>query len=272
MPLVNVPMIEYTLEFLAASGVQEIFVFCCAHAEQVISYVRDSQAPPHAAPFVPRAAPEPAPRPARSSSSASPPSGCTSSRQSRPASRPETPSARRGFCLPSPRRRRPRILPPRLRRAQVEALGVITSDFVLCHADVVSNLELGAVIAAHKARRELDRDTVMTTVLRRVPAGSRSHRAEDATLVATSGETGRLLLYEQAGKSVSDHKLLLPTELLQAHSRTPAHPHTRTPAHPPPTRCWCWREILVTSCWADRHQCVATFFEICTSQLLCTIL
>ncbi|EOD40596.1 hypothetical protein EMIHUDRAFT_454241, partial [Emiliania huxleyi CCMP1516] len=154
MPLVNVPMIEYTLEFLAASGVQEIFVFCCAHAEQVISYVRDSQL------------------------------------ELRLASVRLHVLAAKSPCFSAGDALR-----------EVEALGVITSDFVLCHADVVSNLELGSVIAAHKARRESDRDAVMTTVLRRVPAGSRSHRAEDATLVATSGETGRLLLYEQAGKS-----------------------------------------------------------------------
>ncbi len=35
LPLVNIPMLEYTLESLAATGVREILVVCCAHAEQV---------------------------------------------------------------------------------------------------------------------------------------------------------------------------------------------------------------------------------------------
>ena len=35
MPLASVPMIEYTLEFLAAGGVQEIFIFCCARCSVV---------------------------------------------------------------------------------------------------------------------------------------------------------------------------------------------------------------------------------------------
>ena len=43
MPLANVPMIEYTLEFLAAGGVKEIFVFCCAHADEIERYVRESR-------------------------------------------------------------------------------------------------------------------------------------------------------------------------------------------------------------------------------------
>ncbi|GLJ49661.1 hypothetical protein SUGI_1053580 [Cryptomeria japonica] len=42
LPLVNVPMIDYTLEWLASAGVEEVFVFCCAHAKQVTSYIENS--------------------------------------------------------------------------------------------------------------------------------------------------------------------------------------------------------------------------------------
>ena len=42
VPLVNVPMIEYTLEFLSSNGVEEVFVFCCAHAEQITEYIENS--------------------------------------------------------------------------------------------------------------------------------------------------------------------------------------------------------------------------------------
>ena len=38
----NVPILEYVLELLAASGVQEIFVFCCAHAQQIKNYIKKS--------------------------------------------------------------------------------------------------------------------------------------------------------------------------------------------------------------------------------------
>mmetsp|Transcript_31634 Transcript_31634/g.50502 ORF Transcript_31634/g.50502 Transcript_31634/m.50502 type:complete len:794 (+) Transcript_31634:290-2671(+) len=43
LPLVNVPMIEYTLEFLAESNVKEIFVFCGWMAEKVESYLNQSR-------------------------------------------------------------------------------------------------------------------------------------------------------------------------------------------------------------------------------------
>ncbi|KAH9309174.1 hypothetical protein KI387_037085, partial [Taxus chinensis] len=42
LPLVNIPMIDYTLEWLASAGVEEVYVFCCAHAKQVTSYLENS--------------------------------------------------------------------------------------------------------------------------------------------------------------------------------------------------------------------------------------
>ena len=43
MPLVNVPMLEYTCEFLAAGGMHEIFIFCCSHKEEVKRYIHESE-------------------------------------------------------------------------------------------------------------------------------------------------------------------------------------------------------------------------------------
>lgn len=42
LPLINIPMIDYTLEWLASAGVKEVFVFCCAHAKQVTDYLHNS--------------------------------------------------------------------------------------------------------------------------------------------------------------------------------------------------------------------------------------
>ncbi|GFN79411.1 translation initiation factor eif-2b subunit epsilon [Plakobranchus ocellatus] len=43
LPLVNVPLIDYTLEALAASQVQEVFVFCCHLGEQIREYIKNSK-------------------------------------------------------------------------------------------------------------------------------------------------------------------------------------------------------------------------------------
>ena len=44
LPLANVPMIRYTVEFLAANGVQEICVVCCSHAQDIAAYLNDCTA------------------------------------------------------------------------------------------------------------------------------------------------------------------------------------------------------------------------------------
>ncbi|KAG5459440.1 MAG: nucleotide-diphospho-sugar transferase [Olpidium bornovanus] len=43
LPLVNLPLIEYTLEFLAICGVEEVFVFCSHLAEKIREYIRQSR-------------------------------------------------------------------------------------------------------------------------------------------------------------------------------------------------------------------------------------
>ncbi|KAJ2751974.1 translation initiation factor eIF-2B epsilon subunit, GEF [Coemansia pectinata] len=43
LPLCNVPMIEYTLEFLAASGVSEAILICKSHSEKLLAYIRQSK-------------------------------------------------------------------------------------------------------------------------------------------------------------------------------------------------------------------------------------
>lgn len=43
LPLVNRPLIDYTVEFLAVAGVKEIFVFCCAHADLIKVHLENSR-------------------------------------------------------------------------------------------------------------------------------------------------------------------------------------------------------------------------------------
>lgn len=53
LPLANTPLIEYTLEFLAMSGVQDIYIYCGAHTDAVEEYLsRSKWHPDHpASPF-----------------------------------------------------------------------------------------------------------------------------------------------------------------------------------------------------------------------------
>jgi NDP-sugar pyrophosphorylase family protein len=42
LPLVNSPMIEYALEWLASNGVEKVYVLCCAHADKIVAYLDNS--------------------------------------------------------------------------------------------------------------------------------------------------------------------------------------------------------------------------------------
>lgn len=51
LPLANTPLIEYTFEFLANAGVEEIFVYCGAHRQQVEDYINRSKWAAQSSPF-----------------------------------------------------------------------------------------------------------------------------------------------------------------------------------------------------------------------------
>jgi translation initiation factor eIF-2B subunit epsilon len=53
LPLANTPLIEYTLEFLAMSGVSEIYVYCGAHTSEVERYLTLSKWHPSTSPASP---------------------------------------------------------------------------------------------------------------------------------------------------------------------------------------------------------------------------
>lgn len=47
---------------------------------------------------------------------------------------------------------------------EIDIKDIIKSDFVLVSGDVVSNMDLGAALEAHKARRDKDKNALMTMV------------------------------------------------------------------------------------------------------------
>lgn len=42
LPLANTPLIDYTLEFLASAGVEQVFIYCGAHTDQLEEYIKYS--------------------------------------------------------------------------------------------------------------------------------------------------------------------------------------------------------------------------------------
>lgn len=52
LPLCSVPLIEYTLEFLAQTGVNEVFLLCLSHADKIQAYIEASKWTRRGSPFM----------------------------------------------------------------------------------------------------------------------------------------------------------------------------------------------------------------------------
>ena len=44
--------------------------------------------------------------------------------------------------------------------------GILSSDFILVHGDLVSNVRIDEVVRLHKERRKANRDAIMTIVVK----------------------------------------------------------------------------------------------------------
>jgi translation initiation factor eIF-2B subunit epsilon len=137
------------LEFLANAGVDEVFVYCGAHADQVEEYI-----------------------------------SCVSTRKPRTRVIEVTDedgiSRSRWSLVSSPFskleiiRSTGRSMGDAMR--DLDRRGMLVGDFIVVYGDVVSNLPLEEALAAHRARRTKDRNAIMTMVLRE--AGG-SHRTKE---------------------------------------------------------------------------------------------
>jgi len=62
--------------------------------------------------------------------------------------------------------------------------GIITNDFVLVTGDLVSNIRIDEVVRVHKERRKVDRDAIMTMVVKESGA---VHRTRSVGAVSGRG-------------------------------------------------------------------------------------
>lgn len=98
----------------------------------------------------------------------------------------------------------------------LDSKGLVSGDFILVHGDCVANIQLDEALAKHKARREANRDAVMTVVLR--DGGSQAHRTKAkgiTPLFAIQSDTGRCLQYEEVNPLQEDHYALLDPYLFE---------------------------------------------------------
>ena len=96
---------------------------------------------------------------------------------------------------------------------------LITGDFLLVSGDVVSNMSIEPALTKHRARREKNKDAIMTMMLREAGNGHRTKSKESRPIFVIDPRAERCLYYEEMGsrKGGSRHITLDP-ELLTSNA------------------------------------------------------
>lgn len=154
------------------NGVQEVFIYCGAHHEQIERYIHDSRWSP--------------------------------SSRSCPFS-----------SLEFIRIADARSIGDFLR--DLDKRNIIDGDFVLVHGDLVANISLDGALAAHRARREANRDSCMTMVLREAGDGGHNTKTNGITpAFIIDPNAKRCLHYEEITPFQTDRYVTLDPTVLEA--------------------------------------------------------
>lgn len=101
---------------------------------------------------------------------------------------------------------------------------LIAGDFLLVSGDVVSNMNLEPALAEHRARREKDKNAIMTMVLRKAGTKHRSKRRDVAPVFVIDPEAQRCLHYEELGGKRGHRKhIRLDSEFISSQHKIEVH-------------------------------------------------
>lgn len=96
---------------------------------------------------------------------------------------------------------------------------LMTGDFLLVSGDVVSNISIGPVLAKHRARREKNRNAIMTMVLREAGSEHRTKSFGRIPVFVIDPEADRCIHYEEINRrEKNDRYVRLTPEMLTTHS------------------------------------------------------
>jgi translation initiation factor eIF-2B subunit epsilon len=150
LPLANTPIIEYTLDFLAQCGVQEIFFSAGSRTEQVEKYIDESKWRLKTSPF------------------------------------------KKFIFLKSAAASVGDVM------RDLDQKGLVAGDFLVVSGDVVSNIPISEAMARHKARRQKDKNAIMTMLLREIGPHQRSSERPVTPTFVIDPTKNRCLHYEES--------------------------------------------------------------------------
>ncbi|CAI5483388.1 unnamed protein product [Closterium sp. Yama58-4] len=164
LPVAGAAMVDYTLEWLAMVGVEETFVFCCAHSQQIRAHLEDAGW-------------------MRPSSSSHHQQGGGGQRH---GMRVSTVVAHDCVSVGDALR-------------HMDHKGVIRGDFILVSGDVIANVSLTHALHAHRERRRKDKQAVMTMLLTHCPSNPLTHltrTGSESQVFGICPDSSQLLFYD----------------------------------------------------------------------------
>ncbi|KAL2828989.1 nucleotide-diphospho-sugar transferase [Aspergillus cavernicola] len=171
LPLANTPLIEYTFEFLANAGVEDVFLYGGAHSDQLESYINESKWRAPSSPF-------------------------------KQFTYLKSTSTSVGDVM-----------------RDLDNKHLITGDFLLVSGDVISNLPIEGALAKHRARRQTDKNAIMTMILRKAGRDHRTKSSSVSPVFVVDPTKDRCLHYEEIDHhSPESSRLNIDTEIITTHS------------------------------------------------------
>lgn len=98
----------------------------------------------------------------------------------------------------------------------LDSRDIIKADFILVFGDLVSNAALQPALAKHRARREKDKNAIMTMLLRGIDPGHRVRSRGRQPIFVVDPEHDRCLHYEELGpRSGNGHSMHTDSDVLK---------------------------------------------------------
>ncbi|XP_026468298.1 translation initiation factor eIF-2B subunit epsilon-like [Ctenocephalides felis] len=178
VPIVNVPLLDYTLEALSLSGIQEVFLFCSTHIKKIKDFISSSIESRHSWSLT-------------LSIQIVSSDGCRSF----------------GDAI-----------------RDLDAKGLLRSNFVLLGANTVTNVNLSEVMEFHKQQCKKDKGAAMTLVY--TTTGYGQSCSEDVIL-ALDASNNRILYHQRPEKK--QRNITLPLEVILDHPEVEMHHDVQDP-------------------------------------------
>ncbi|KAL5361351.1 nucleotide-diphospho-sugar transferase [Aspergillus floccosus] len=171
LPLANTPLIEYTFEFLANAGVEDVFLYGGAHSDQLEKYINASKWRAPSSPF-------------------------------KQLTFLKSTSTSVGDVM-----------------RDLDGKHLITGDFLVVSGDVISNLPIEGALTAHRARREADKNAIMTMILREAGRNHRTKSTSVSPVFVVDPTKDRCLHYEEIDHHSSESsRLNIDAEIILSHA------------------------------------------------------